>query len=55
MEEVVVEMLTTNDEAVLPFTGTDTGATVQVAEDGAPLQLNVTVPLKPPIGITCKL
>jgi hypothetical protein len=55
MEEVVVAMVTTNDEAELPFTETDAGDTLQVAEDGAPLQLNVTVPLNPPIGTTCKL
>lgn len=54
-EDLGVEMFTTNDKAELPVTLTAGGDTSQVAEDGAPLQLNVTVPLNPPIAMTCKL
>jgi hypothetical protein len=55
MEGAVVVTLTVNAEAAVPFGVTEAGEAVQLAKDGAPLQLSVTVPLNPLMGETCKL
>ena len=51
----VFERLTTKVEPVAPFTVTDAGDTEQLADVGAPPQARATVPLKPLLGVTCKL
>jgi len=50
----VLERLTTKAEAV-PLTEMGAGDTEQVADIGAPPQVRATVPLKPFLGVTCKL
>jgi hypothetical protein len=56
MEGAVLVTLTVNAAAAVPFTVTEAGEAVQLAKDGAPLQLlSVTVPLNPLTGEICKL
>jgi hypothetical protein len=55
IEGAVVVTLAVNAEATVPFGVTEAGEAVQLAKDGAPLQLSATVPLKPLVGETCKL
>ncbi|MHB8501435.1 MAG: hypothetical protein ACYDCG_06330 [Candidatus Acidiferrales bacterium] len=43
-----------NADATVPSEVTEAGEAVQIAKDGAPLQLSATVPLKPITGETCK-
>jgi hypothetical protein len=48
-EAAVVVTLTAAVAAVLPFNVTEAGEIVQAAPVGAPLQLNATLPLNPPL------
>ncbi len=51
IDDDVVDTLTVNAPAA-PLSVIEDGETVQVASDGAPLQLSATAPLKPFIGVT---
>ena len=51
MERAVVVTVSVAVAMVLPLRVTDAGETLHVPAGGAPLQVNVTVPLKPPAGV----
>ncbi len=55
MDGAVVVTVTVKAEGEDPFGVTEVGATVQVANEGAPVQDSATVPVKPFSGETCKL
>lgn len=55
MEGAVVVTFTVNCVAVFPFRVTDGDEGVQVASEGAPVQLMVTVALNPFAGVTWRL
>jgi hypothetical protein len=55
IEGLVVVTFTANADAVVPFGAAEAGTGVQLASDGAPVQLSVTAPLNPLTGVTCRL
>jgi hypothetical protein len=54
IDDDLVDTVTVNAPAA-PLSVIEDGETVQVASDGAPLQLSATAPLKPFIGVTWRL
>jgi len=55
MEGAVVVTVTVKAEGDDPFGVTEVGATAQVANEVASIQVSATVPVKPFSGETCKL
>jgi len=55
IDGAVVVTFTANADAVFPFGVAEPGDGVQLASDGAPVQLSVAVPLNPLTGVTCRL
>ena len=55
IDGAVVVTFAANGDPAFPFGVTEATEGVQVASDGAPLQLSVTVPLNPLTGVTCRL
>ena len=54
-EGAVVVTVAVNVAGLLPFGVAEAGESVQTASEGAPVQVSVTVPLNPLMGVTCKL
>src|SRR5215467_6361631 len=54
-EGAVVVTVAVNVAGLPPFGIAEAGESVQTASDGAPVQVSVTVPLNPLMGVTCKL
>jgi hypothetical protein len=55
MEGAVVVTVVVKDEAAPPLGVRDAGESVQIASEGAPVQVRVTVPLNPLMGVTWRL